>query len=189
MKQTPKQQLRQSFGFFMENLLARYFFENDFIVYSYKFSREKYDEKYDIILNNIDKQVEKNNLYDIDLIRWENNEIIIGEIKSKYGPNIDDDPRIYFTKRQLEIFSVLSNAGKNVTIFIMIALDTPRFVEIPFHEFKIPNFKNKREDRISLRIPLNYRDTSKYVKLPVHLCDYQDLDSLINLLKKLYNKK
>jgi hypothetical protein len=189
MKQTPKQQLRQSFGFFMENLLARYFFENDFIVYSYKFSRENYDEKYDIILNNIDKQVEKNNLYDIDLIRWENNEIIIGEIKSKYGPNIDDDPRIYFTKRQLEIFSVLSNAGKNVTIFIMIALDTPRFVEIPFHEFKIPNFKNKREDRISLRIPLNYRDTSKYVKLPVHLCDYQDLDSLINLLKKLYNKK
>ena len=188
MKQTPKQQLRQSFGFFMENLLARYFFENGFIVYSYKFSREKYDEKYDVILNNIDKQVEKNNLYDIDLIRWENNEIIIGEIKSKYGPNIDE-PRIYFTKRQLENFLNLSNAGKNVTIFTMIALDTPRFVEIPFNEFKIPNFENKREDRISLRIPLNYRDTSKYVKLPVHLYDYQDLDSLINLLKRLYNKK
>ncbi|MBW6518660.1 MAG: hypothetical protein K0A89_09200 [ANME-2 cluster archaeon] len=188
MNQTPKQQLRQPFGFFMENLLARTFFESGIIVYSYKFSRENYDEKYDVILNNIDKQVEKNNLYNIDLIRWENNEIIISEIKSKYGPNIDE-PRIYFTKLQLEKFLILSNAGKNVTIFIMFALDTPRFVEIPFNEFKIPNFENKREDRITLRIPLNYRDTSKYVKLPAHFYNYQDLDSLINLLKRLYNKK
>jgi len=188
MKQTPKQQLRQSFGFFMENLLARYFFEKGFIVYSYKFRREKYDKTCDAILNNIDKHVEKNNLSDIDLIRWENNEIIISEVKSKYGPNIDD-PRIYFTKTQLENFLNISNAGENVTIIIMFGLDTPRFLEIPFNEFKIPNLENKRKDRISLRIPSNYRDTSKYVKLPVHLCDYQDLDSLINLLKKLYNKK
>ena len=50
MKQTPKQQLRQPFGFFMENMLARYFFESGLIVYSYKFSCENYDKKYDVIL-------------------------------------------------------------------------------------------------------------------------------------------
>ena len=188
MKQTPKQQLRQPFGFFMENMLARYFFESGLIVYSYKFSCENYDKKYNVILNNIDKQVEKNNLYDIDLIRWENDEIIISEIKSKYGPNIDE-PKIYFTKLQLENLSNLFDAGKNVTIFIMFALDTPRFVEIPFNEFKIPNFENKRNDKITLRIPLDYRDTSKYIKLPAHLYNYQDLDSLLKLLKKLYKKK
>ena len=60
---------------------------------------------------------------------------------------------------------------------------------IPTASFQSPNFENKRNDKITLRIPLDYRDTSKYIKLPAHLYNYQDLDSLLNLLKKLYNKK
>ncbi len=196
----------------MENMLGRYFFENcDFVLsYKYKYKREYDDDKCIFLINKLEKQLERTNLYQdygkndvahkytiteclvssntIEIIRWMNDECIISEIKSKFEYKGHDRNKIYFTKAQLENLSDLLDSGVNVTIIIVIALDKPKFIEIPFNEFEIPNLENKRNDKITLRIPLDYRDISKCIEFPAHLYNYQDLNSLLALLKKLYKK-
>ena len=209
-EQTPKQQLRQPFGFFMENMLSQYFFETGSIILSYKYSSKNYDKSCKIRLNKFEEQLENTDFYRyfmnqfdtseftltdclvrgnyIEMIRWEQDECIISEIKSKFEYKGHDRNKIYFTKAQLEKLSDLLDSGVKVTIIIVIALDKPKFIEIPFNEFEIPNLENKRNDKITLRIPLDYRDTSKCAEFPAHLYNYQDLNSLLELLKKLYKK-
>lgn len=209
-RQTLKQKFRQPLGYFMENMLAQYFFESGSIVFSYKHNSKNYDKNCRIKLNKFEEQLENTDLYreyinqydtneftlteclvrgnQIEMIRWEQDEAIVSEIKSKFGPSIDE-PKIYFTKLQLEKLLDLLCSGIKVTVFIILALDTPKFIEIPFNKFKIPNLEKKRNDKITLRIPIDYRDIGKYTSLPSNLFNYNDLESLLDLLEKLYKRK
>lgn len=206
-----KQKLRQSFGYYMENLMAQYFFEKNIITLSYKHGRENYGENFEILLRDFERKLQKtdfygdhNNISDtsrltlteqlvksnaIEMIRWENEEAIVSDVKSKFDQHDKKEGnRLYFTKLQLEKFIDLHDANINVTIIVPVALDTPRFIEIPFDKFKIPNLENKRNDKVRINIPIDYRDQSKYIKLPSHLTPWNDLNNILVLVDRLYKR-
>ena len=125
----------------------------------------------------------------IEMIRWENEEAIVSDVKSKFDQHDKSERnRLYCTKRQLEKFIDLHDANINVTIIVPVALDTPRFIEIPFDKFEIPDLENKREDRVRINIPIDYRNQSEYVKIPSHLTPWNNLNNLLELVDRLYKK-
>lgn len=209
--QTLKQKHRQKFGYYMENVLARHFIESGVFVISYSYCKAKHNIQYSkISLRELRKKLEKTNWFleiwrenysiaediegeieslvrsnHIEMIRWENGEPIISEIKSKFGPDTDDS-KIYFTKAQIKRLLDFLDVGINVSVFVAVALDTPRFIEIPFKEFKLPDYENKRNDKITMRIPTPYRDISKYSNVLEDVYSYSDFDSLIEELKRFH---
>ena len=206
-----KQKLRQSFGYYMENLMAQYFFEKNITTLSYKHGREHYGDNFKILLRDFESKLKKTNFYGdnedifdtsrltlteqlvksnaIEMIRWENEEAIVSDVKSKFDQHDKrEGKRLYFTKLQLEKFQALSDANINVTIIVPVALDIPRFIEIPFDKFKIPDLENKREDRVRINIPIDYRNQSKYIKFPSDLTPWNDLDDILELVDRLYKR-
>jgi exonuclease V len=210
VEESLKQKLRQSFGYYMENLMAQYFFEKNIVTLSYKHGRNNYGKNFEILLRDFERKFQKTDLYRdhdyidtsrltltehlvksnaIEMIRWENGEAIVSDVKSKFDQHDKSERnRLYCTKRQLEKFIDLHDANINVTIIVPVALDTPRFIEIPFDKFEIPDLENKREDRVRINIPIDYRNQSEYVKIPSHLTPWNNLDNLLELVDRLYKK-
>ena len=206
--QTLKQKHRQKFGYYMEDVLVRHFIESGIFVISTSYCKAKHNIEYSkSSLYELRKKLEKTNWFlgiwrenysiadgiegeieslvasnRIEMIRWEKEEPIISEIKSKFGPEMDE-PRLYFTKAQIERLLEFLDVGIKVSVFVIVALDTPRFIEIPFKEFKLPDYENKRNDKIVIRIPIHYRDSSKYYDVLEEVYSYSDFDSLIEELR------
>jgi hypothetical protein len=123
-----------------------------------------------------------------DIIRVNNEELIATEIKAKYAVKSDylkhDDCKIHPTKNEVVKYCTLSKNGIKCSIIVAIALPDLCMIEIPFEKFIIPNLEDKPDDKILLRIPLGYRDTSEYIKIPTKFYNYSDQESLIREVKK-----
>ena len=191
--------------------MAQYFVEKNITTLSYKHGREHYGGNLEILLRDFERRFQKTNIYrdydnicdtsrltlteqllksnTIEMIRWEDEEAIVSDVKSKFDQHDKKEGnRLYFTKVQLEKFMDLHAANINVTIIVPVALDTPRFIEIPFDKFKIPDLENKRQDRVRINIPIDYRDQSKYIKFPSHFTPWNDLDDILELVDRLYKR-
>ncbi len=147
-----------------------------------------------LILYEISRLVGSNK---IEFIRIENNKLIVSEIKSQYGPN--PDFRIEFEYPQVKTFTKLTNGGIHTSIIYCIALPEPRFVEIPFsllyekfneyNDFNGQEFTGIDKSRIRIRIPMEYRKESNFIKIDKSLYKYVDLPSLLNsILNEFPNK-
>ena len=130
----------------------------------------------------------------LELVRIENDNLIISEIKSQYGPI--PDFRIEFSQRQLEAFTKLTSKGIKNSVIYCISLPEPRFVEIPFSEFyeqfrQWDDFNGKEFTTndwggIRVRIPHKYRDSSTYNCIEKSLYNYKDDKSLFKAILNEY---
>ena len=124
----------------------------------------------------------------IEFIRIENNKLIVSEIKSQYGPK--PDYRIEFEHTQIDTLTKLTNKGIKTSLIYCIALPGPRFVEIPFialydkfneySDFNGQEFTTNDWADIRIRIPIEYREESKFEMIDKSLYNYVDLTSLFN---------
>jgi len=124
----------------------------------------------------------------IEFIRIENNKLIVSEIKSQYGPK--PDYRIEFEHTQIDTLTKLTNKGIKTSLIYCIALPGARFVEIPFialydkfneySDFNGKEFTTNDWADIRIRIPIEYREESKFEMIDKSLYNYVDLTSLFN---------
>lgn len=203
--QTRKQKYRQKFGYYMEGLVSRYFEAEGGYALSYGYDTVEEHPGFEKIRDELKGKLLDTDWFDgvknyclnegvlqlrsliagnrVELVRFEDDEAVLSEVKGKYGPGIDDT-HLYFTKIQLKKLKQFSKAGINTTVILIIALDTPRFTEIPFERFDIPELEDRRDDRVKVRIPHEHREIEDYNRIPDELYDYEDLDSLIEKLKQ-----
>ncbi len=128
----------------------------------------------------------------IELLRIEQNKLIISEVKSQFGPH--PDYKIELESDQLDIFTKLTNVGINASLLYCIAFPKPRFVEIPFKQLyeKFEDFAdwNGKEfterGRIRIRIPLEYRNIDIYREIDEELYHFYDEKSIIKEILDRY---
>jgi hypothetical protein len=225
LMQTLKQEYRGALGYFMEEIFSKYLLKsNKEFVSSFNylskdiFNSEPPKPDAKLKINELIKTLNKTEYYRyhlypiktsikldylmesnlLELARWERNRLVISEIKSKFGPTLED-VRLYPQSGQMLKFQQLQALGIETSIIVIIALPNPRFVEIPFSEFRVPpipadiieQFKNPKKrgllriQRINIRIPEDYRDLSKYKPIPKEVYSPLKWDSLEGLIKAM----
>ena len=80
-----------------------------------------------IKLRSISRLVGKNL---IEFLRIQDNNVIVSEIKSQFGP--EPDFKIELESNQLEMYTRLTNLGINTSLIYYIAFPKPNFIEISF---------------------------------------------------------
>lgn len=130
-----------------------------------------------------------------ELIRIENNKVIVSEIKSQYGPN--PDYRIEIESPQLTILIKLTNVGVLTSLIYCIALPEAKFLEIPFvrlydifnrySDFDGKEFKEKGYIRI--RVPREYRKFTSFESMNRSLYNYNDEKTLFHSVLAQYPNK
>lgn len=215
--ESEKQKYRQMLGFFSEWITTRYFLYNRNFVVSFNHhyikrwdGAEKFRKTLKNLLNLIRKSelfheyyqdiIEKNDEFEafdlfaqlnvIEFLRVENKNIIISEIKSKYY----FDKTSYYvqpTKIQIKKLIELSKIGIDTSIILVIMMEKPKFLEIPFTKFRIPlNLEEKADDKIKLRIPLEYRRLSLFKEIEPEVYypfNWSSLEELIGQIIKFKN--
>ncbi len=201
--QTRKQEIRQRFGFYMEDLLAEYFITQHQPAFSHNFipsqidkpSKERFEQLWhklhrvdclsnylrpDDMMLSILRLLGSNR---IELLRFRDGQPIISEVKSAIEVG---DYRIELTPLQLEVLSAFRKNDITVSLIYCIALTEPRFIEVPF-----TNIESDLRDRYlssknchRIRIPQVYRVASDYTIIPNS--GYSDLASLCEIIKQKY---
>lgn len=120
-----------------------------------------------------------------DLIRWENGVPILSEVKSQLGPSIDY--RIEFQATQLIALREMSQAKISVSIVYYVALPRPRFVEVPWSAIPQPTPAPRESDigtgyRYRTRVPIAYRDASRFTFISEILVPYAQESELLDYL-------
>lgn len=154
--------------------------------------------------NNFLGHLTKNNF--IEVIRWENAKPIISEIKSSWGPFPNN--KITISMSELLKLQMLKKQRIQTSLIYMVALGSPRFVEIPLESLHLPLFpedyiemlaetvptinKIGRLDRYSryyythnLTIPAEFRSLRKMVNFPEGMYSFKDLFSLIKEIESV----
>jgi hypothetical protein len=148
-----------------------------------KFNKDHSIDKRDYIkLRKISEFIERNK---IELLRIEQNEVIVSEVKSQFGPR--PDYKIELESDQLDIFTKLTNEGINASLLYCIAFPKPRFVEIPFKQLykkfeKFIDWNGKEftdRGRVRIRIPLEYRNIDMFREIDKNLYHFHDVNSII----------
>ncbi len=160
----------------------------------------EYYEKYDLpisdsyIVNKIILKARKNKDKDLlkafvfrdlvrsntlELLRRENGEFIISEVKAQYGPK--PDFRIEINPRQRNVLCNSLLCGVKASLIYFIALPKPVFIEIPYYE--IESCEEEKDYILRIRIPPKYRNLEKYIEISPELYTYKNENDLINLLK------
>jgi hypothetical protein len=196
--QTIAQAYRQSFGYFMEEIVAEYFRGIGEIVLSYKnhhvnINAKGYHKDYEVPMvklydrcsralmpkhhtTNIQKISTMENLVAcnaIEILRFEKHKPIISEVKSQYVTYNSRSMayRIEITTSEIECLSTYNRLGISSSVIYCVALPCAHFIEIPFN--KIKNRINKRNRLI---IPKEYRNMEKYTVIPD--CGYNNFDGM-----------
>ena len=200
------QAYRQPFGYYMEELVADYFRQQEKLVLSHdrnhfdynKSDNNKIKESLSILFGRLSKVSlcseyflqkldEKSNISGleyligsntIEMFRFEGYKPIISEVKSQYGVN-DLDYRIEFNKGQISLLRELDDVGVESSLIYCIALPYARFIEIPFKDIRSALEKSNR-----IRIPISYRSKNLYTSLTN--ANYTDKDTLISAIKLKY---
>ncbi len=134
-----------------------------------------------------------NNRY--ELLRVEDENVIVSEIKSQYGPKVDY--KIEFTAPQLDLIFDLNEIGIKSTMIYLIAFPKPSFIEIPtielyrvFEKYDGWNgYSFNERGNIRIRIPTGCRERSHYVNISGNLYNYNDDLSLFKEILAKYNGK
>ncbi len=114
-----------------------------------------------------------------ELLRMENEEFIISEVKAQYGPK--PDFRIEINPQQRNVLCNSLLCGVKASLIYYIALPKPVFIEIPY--YKIESCEEENDYILRLKIPLAYRNLDKYTEINPELYTYKNESDLINFLK------
>ena len=124
-----------------------------------------------------------------DLIRWEQGSPIVSEVKSQLGPTVDY--RIEFQATQMIALREMARRGLKVSILYYVALPGPQFVEIPWTDLRKPDARVKRNQigsgyRYRTRVPIPYRDRSRFTRIPDSLVPYSNERELLEFLTRRF---
>ena len=90
----------------------------------------------------------------VELIKWEENAPIICEIKSSYGPDFPYGRRVSISLTEIMKMRVLRKVGMKPFLVFQVAIDRPRFIEIPFDKLKLPELKKDYIKMLRETVPI-----------------------------------
>ena len=90
----------------------------------------------------------------VELIRWENGNPVITEIKSSYGPDFPYQRRVTISLSEILKLSALRSVGVETSLVYQIALNRPRFIEIPIDRLPLPSPKDNYLNMLRETVPL-----------------------------------
>lgn len=133
----------------------------------------------------------------VELLKIQNHKLIVSEVKSQYGPIVNH--RIEIDRSQLENLFRLTNNGIDSSLLYCIALPEPAFIEIPFKalyenfqkypDFNGKEFTDKDWSHHRMRIPKEYRDANKFIKIDRSLYNFNDETSLFKSILNAFPGK
>lgn len=87
----------------------------------------------------------------VEIIRYQNGHLSISEIKGSWGPSPKNKITISFS--ELLKLLILNDLGIHTSLIYVIALDNPRFVEVPLKKLHLPLFPEDYIEMLAETVP------------------------------------